>query len=89
MNCFELRSINVINCFEFKSFLTKNVFIPKQNIVVEIGGKNTWGKQIPGIEHAYVVKDNIEYAFQNKIPLWMFGLLYWLTSKLKIRPDQL
>ena len=24
----------------------------------------------------YVVKDDIEYAFNNPVPLWMFGFLY-------------
>jgi len=25
---------------------------------------------------AYIVADNIEYGFANKIPLWLFGFLY-------------
>ncbi|TVR15496.1 MAG: ATP-binding protein [Balneolaceae bacterium] len=54
----------------------KGDFLIDDKITVEIGGKNKSGKQIAGIEHAYVVKDDIEYAFQNRIPLWMFGLLY-------------
>lgn len=51
-------------------------FLIDDRIVVEIGGKNKSGSQIAGLEHAYVVKDDIEYAFQNRIPLWMFGFLY-------------
>lgn len=42
----------------------------------EIGGKNKGKKQIKNIAEAFVVKDNIEYAFQNEIPLWMFGFIY-------------
>jgi hypothetical protein len=39
-------------------------------------GKNKNLKQITGIENAFVAADNIEYAQQNKIPLWLFGFLY-------------
>lgn len=42
----------------------------------EIGGKDKSGKQTEGLENAYVVADDIEYGFQNKIPLWLFGFLY-------------
>lgn len=28
------------------------------------------------IENSYVVKDDIEYAYSNVIPLWAFGLNY-------------
>jgi hypothetical protein len=44
--------------------------------IFEIGGKNKTSKQIAGIENAYVAADNIEYAYQNRIPLWLFGFLY-------------
>ena len=33
-------------------------------------------KQISNLEDAYVVKDTIEYVFDNQVPLWMFGFLY-------------
>jgi len=42
----------------------------------EIGGKDKSKKQIEGMENAFVVADDIEYGFQNKIPLWLFGFLY-------------
>jgi len=54
----------------------KGDFLIDDKITVETGGKNKSGKQVAGMEHAYVVKDDMEYAFQNRIPLWMFGLLY-------------
>jgi hypothetical protein len=43
---------------------------------IEVGGKNKTGKQITGIENAFIAADNIEYASQNRIPLWLFGFLY-------------
>jgi predicted AAA+ superfamily ATPase len=42
----------------------------------EIGGKNKTNKQIATLENAYIVADDIEYGFQNKIPLWLFGFMY-------------
>ena len=42
----------------------------------EIGGKNKMRQQIKQAADGYVVKDDIEYAFRNMIPLWMFGFIY-------------
>ncbi len=42
----------------------------------EVGGKKKTRLQIADIENGYVVKDDIEYAHKNTIPLWAFGLNY-------------
>lgn len=42
----------------------------------EIGGKNKGKKQIESSENGFIVKDNIEIAYLNTIPLWHFGLMY-------------
>lgn len=42
----------------------------------EVGGRKKGKKQIKDATEGYVVKDNIEYVFDNQIPLWMFGFLY-------------
>ena len=42
----------------------------------EVGGKKKGQHQIKDVEHAYVIKDDIEYGHLNEIPLWAFGLLY-------------
>lgn len=42
----------------------------------EVGGRKKGKKQIAGQVDAYVVKDDIEYADGNVIPLWAFGLTY-------------
>lgn len=47
-----------------------------EGITFEVGGKNKKGKQVKDAETAYLVKDNIEYAFGNSIPIWMFGFVY-------------
>lgn len=44
--------------------------------IFEIGGKNKTQKQIKNVEKSYIVADEIEFGFGNKIPLWLFGFLY-------------
>jgi predicted AAA+ superfamily ATPase len=44
--------------------------------IFEIGGKNKSYKQIKDVENSYVVADDMEVGFGNKIPLWLFGFLY-------------
>ncbi len=66
----QLQVLHSINGYEKSDFLVDDKY------TFEIGGKNKTQKQITGIENAYVAADNIEYAQQNKIPLWLFGFLY-------------
>lgn len=42
----------------------------------EVGGKNKRQKQIKNVTNALVVKDDIEFGYDNVIPLWQFGLIY-------------
>lgn len=42
----------------------------------EIGGKNKGFGQIRNLDDSFVVSDDIEVGFGNKIPLWLFGFLY-------------
>ena len=51
-------------------------FIVDGQYTFEVGGRNKTGEQIKNIENAFIVADDIESGFQNKIPLWMFGMLY-------------
>lgn len=45
-------------------------------ITFEVGGKNKNGSQIKNAEKGYLIKDNLEYASGQSIPIWMFGFLY-------------
>ena len=45
-------------------------------ITFEVGGKNKKGGQIKDAQRGYLVKDNLEYASGQSIPIWMFGFLY-------------
>jgi len=51
-------------------------FMVDQRYTFEIGGKGKTDRQILGIPLAFIAADEIESGQANKIPLWMFGLLY-------------
>lgn len=68
--------INQLQVLHSVSGSDKGDFIVDNTYTFEIGGKNKNRKQISGIENAWIAADNIEYAQQNKIPLWLFGFLY-------------
>jgi hypothetical protein len=51
-------------------------FIVNGRYLFEIGGRRKSFAQIRDIPDSYVVADDIEIGFGNKIPLWLFGFLY-------------
>lgn len=50
-------------------------FIVKSH-TFEVGGKSKKQKQIKNVNDAFVVKNDIENAYMNIIPLWTFGFNY-------------
>ncbi len=48
-------------------------FLVNKKYTFEVGGKNKTEAQIKGINHAFVVRDDIETPVGNNLPLWMFG----------------
>ena len=51
-------------------------FIVDGKYTFEVGGTGKTMHQIASVEDAYIAADDIEYGISNRIPLWMFGLLY-------------
>ena len=51
-------------------------FIVDDKYIFEVGGKNKGFEQIKDIKNSFVVADDIEVGFKNKIPLYLFGFLY-------------
>ena len=51
-------------------------FMVNQKYAFEIGGREKSKKQIIGIDNAFIASDELEFGYQNKIPLWLFGFLY-------------
>ncbi|OYU96533.1 MAG: AAA family ATPase [Bacteroidetes bacterium B1(2017)] len=51
-------------------------FFIDDQFTFEVGGKNKTFSQIKQIKQSYIAIDGVETGMGNKIPLWMFGLLY-------------
>lgn len=51
-------------------------FLINGRYLFEVGGKNKSFNQIKDIPYSYIAIDEEETCYGNKIPLWMFGLLY-------------
>jgi len=51
-------------------------FMVDEKYCFEIGGHKKSFDQIKGLEHAYVVSDDIESGFGQRVPLWLFGFLH-------------
>lgn len=74
---------NIRETFFFNQMRLKNEVISSEkadfvieNYTFEIGGKNKQHTQIDKDGKSFVVKDDIEFGYQNVIPLWAFGLNY-------------
>lgn len=58
----------------------KGDFLIDDTYLVEVGGKTKGYNQIKDMPKSYIVSDDIEIGSGNKIPLWLFGFLYWFTQ---------
>ena len=54
----------------------KGDFLLNDKYTVEIGGKDKKFDQIKGLKNAYIAADRMEIGSGNKIPLYLFGMLY-------------
>ena len=54
----------------------KGDLLVDKHILFEVGGRTKGYKQIANIPESYVVADGIDIGFENKIPLWLFGMMY-------------
>lgn len=55
--------------------VTGDILVDRQ-FLFEIGGRNKDFSQIRNIKDSFIAADEIETGFGNKIPLWLFGMLY-------------
>lgn len=67
---------NQTSVSETVEFSKKTDFLINQKYHFEIGGKNKGKEQIMGLPNAFLALDDLEIGYGNKIPLWLFGLLY-------------
>jgi predicted AAA+ superfamily ATPase len=68
--------VNMLRINHQLRYPTKGDFVIDEIYTFEVGGKNKDFKQIANIQNSFVVADDIEIGFGNKIPLWLFGFLY-------------
>lgn len=68
--------INQLSAVTDVTYPRKGDFLVDHKYLFEVGGKNKTFDQIKDIPDSYLAIDDIETGFGNKIPLWMFGLLY-------------
>lgn len=51
-------------------------FLVDDRYYFEVGGKSKKQKQIASLPSAWLIKDDLEWAVGNTLPLWQLGLLY-------------
>jgi len=66
----------ILNVDHTINYSDKGDFLVDEKQTFEIGGKNKSFTQIADVSNSFVVADDIEVGFGNKIPLWLFGFLY-------------
>jgi len=68
--------LNMLNVGHTLKAPDKGDFLVDDRYLFEVGGKNKNFSQIKDIENSFLAIDDMEKGFGNKIPLWLFGLLY-------------
>lgn len=58
------------------TFPKKGDFAVNGKYLFEVGGKNKSFEQIKDIENSFLAVDGIEVGYHNRIPLWVFGMMY-------------
>lgn len=58
------------------NYPTQGDFLVDKHWLFEVGGKTKTFDQIKDAPDSYLAVDDTEVGFGNRIPLWMFGLLY-------------
>ena len=70
---FFISQIKIYNSIKYSNI---GDFKVDEKYIFEVGGKDKSFKQIKDIPNSFVVADDVEVGFGNKLPLWLFGFLY-------------
>lgn len=68
--------INQLSSVAEVSYPRKGDFIVNRKYLFEVGGRNKTFDQIKDIPNSFLAIDGVETGFFNRIPLWLFGMLY-------------
>jgi len=60
------------------TYAERGDFVLNDQLLFEIGGRSKGKKQLNAWPEGkrFLVADDIEYGYRNRIPLWIFGFLY-------------
>lgn len=72
----EVFFLNMLSVEHRLLYPKKGDFLVDERYTFEIGGKNKGFGQVKDEAESFVVADDIEVGFGNKMPLWLFGFLY-------------
>ncbi len=68
--------LNMLGTLHEVSIPAQGDFLINNRHLFEVGGKNKTFAQIKNIENSFLAIDSLEIGVKDKIPLWVFGLLY-------------
>ena len=68
--------LNQLSAVADVNYPRKGDFLINHRYLFEVGGKNKNFDQIKDVPDSFLAVDDTEVGFGNRIPLWMFGLLY-------------
>lgn len=68
--------INQLSAVAIINYPRKGDFLVNRKYLFEVGGKGKSFEQIADVPDSFLAVDDIEVGHGNRIPLWMFGLIY-------------
>lgn len=68
--------INQLSAVSIINYPRKGDFLVNRKYLFEVGGKGKSFEQIADVPDSFLAVDDIEVGHGNRIPLWMFGLIY-------------
>jgi len=68
--------INQVGANHTIQYPPKGDFLVEDKYLFEVGGKSKTFDQIKDIDNSFLAIDDVEVGRKNRIPLWIFGLLY-------------
>jgi len=74
-----LRETFLLNQLQVKNKVTypeSGDFLADGKYLIEVGGKTKNTGQISGKKDSFIAADDIDFPYDKKIPLWLFGFMY-------------
>ena len=68
--------LNQLRVTQDVKYPKKGDFLVNDKYLFEVGGKNKNFEQISDVPSSFLAVDDTEIGYGNRIPLWMFGMIY-------------